>query len=158
MQKVNIKQSNRSRLRNRIYNNSTFGNIFSRNQCHMVVINLIISCTCNKLWQFIVVFRQKWMHPDWLENRWRNEASIKNFRKWESGTLQKWGKVCNVADLPPGKICNERGKICNVSNLPPWGKVCNVADLPGEVLQCCRSSGGKVCNVADIPGERSARG
>ena len=77
-------------------------------------------------------------------------------RKWESGTLQKWGKVCNVADLPPGKICNERGKICNVANLPPWGKDCNVADLPGEGLQrcrssggeglqCCRPSGGKIC-------------
>ena len=73
-------------------------------------------------------------------------------RKWESGTLQKWGKVCNVADLPPGKICNDRGKVCNVANLPPRRKVCNVADLPGEGLQCCRSSGGKVCNVADLPG------
>ena len=79
-------------------------------------------------------------------------------RKWESGTLQIWWKVCNVADLPPGKICNERGKICNVANLPPWGKVCNVADLPGEGLQCCRSSGGKVCSVADLPGGKSARG
>ena len=42
-------------------------------------------------------------------------------------------------------ICNERGMICNVANLPPWGKVCNVADLPG-----------KVCNVADFPGGRPA--
>ena len=57
----------------------------------------------------------------------------------------KMGKVCNVADLPPGKICNERGEICNVANLPPWGKVFNVADLLGKSLQCCRSSGGKVC-------------
>ena len=57
-------------------------------------------------------------------------------------TLQKWAKVCsNVADLPPGKICNERGMICNVANLPLGArsvilqifqeKVCNVADLPG---------------------------
>ena len=51
---------------------------------------------------------------------------------------KKWGKVCKVADLPPGKIGNERGKICNVANLPPLG--------------------GKVCNVADLPGGRSARG
>ena len=66
------------------------------------------------------------------------------------GTLQKWEKVCNVADLPPGKICNERGKICNVANLPP--------PPIGEGLQCCRSSGGKVCNAADLPGGKSARG
>ena len=57
------------------------------------------------------------------------------------------------------EICNEREKICNVANLPPWGKVCNVAGLPGEGLQCCRSSGGNVCNVADLPGGgRYARG
>ena len=52
---------------------------------------------------------------------------------------------------PPGKICNEREKICNVANLPL-----------GEGLQCCRSSGGrsamvqifrgKACNVADLSG------
>ena len=72
-------------------------------------------------------------------------------QKWESGTLQKWGTVCNVTDIPPGKVCNERGKICNVANLPPWGKVCNVADLPGEGPQCCRSSGGE-----GLQGGRSA--
>ena len=33
----------------------------------------------------------------------------------------KWGKVCNVADLPQGMICNERRKICNVANLLPLG-------------------------------------
>ena len=56
-------------------------------------------------------------------------------------------------DLPPPpgeKICNERGKICNVANLLLWV----------EGMQCCRSSGegGGVCNVADLPGRRSARG
>ena len=68
-------------------------------------------------------------------------------RKWESKTLQKWGKICNVADLPPGKICNERGKICNVckpSHLGEDLQCCKPSPL-GEGLQCCRSSGGKVC-------------
>ena len=88
---------------------------------------------------------------------------IRNFTKMGEG-LQ-----CCISS--PGTICNERGRICNVADLPPLGKVCNVADLPGEGLQCCRSSGGrsamlqifrggggKVCNVADLPGGRSARG
>ena len=55
------------------------------------------------------------------------------------------GRSASENENPPGKICNKRGKVCNV------------ADLPGEGKQCCKSSGGKVCNVADLPGGRSAR-
>ena len=74
-------------------------------------------------------------------------------RKRGSGNLQKWGKVCNVADLPPGERMNEmnesneRGKICNISNLPLGGR--------SAMLQIFQ---GKVCYVADLPGGRSARG
>ena len=61
---------------------------------------------------------------------------LKPFFSIHPKTLQKWWKVCN-----------ERGKICNV------------ADLPGEGLQCCWSSGGgwggrsargKVCNTTPV--------
>ena len=67
----------------------------------------------------------------------------------ESGLNKNWGRSCIVADLPRGKICNERGKICNITNLPRSamlrifrGKACNVADLPGR-----RSARGEVCNT-----------
>ena len=65
---------------------------------------------------------------------------------------KKWVKVCNFANLPPGKICNERAKSAMLQTFPhgvgfAMLQVCNVADLPGEV-----------CNVADFPGGRSARG
>ena len=69
---------------------------------------------------------------------WRGTITLFSMHpKMRIRNFTKIGKVCNVADLSPGKICNERGKICNVANLPPWGKVCNVADLPG----------GGVCNT-----------
>ena len=42
-------------------------------------------------------------------------------------------KVCNIADLPPGRFATLQTlprKICNIADLPPRGKVCNIADLP----------------------------
>ena len=42
-------------------------------------------------------------------------------------------KVCNIADLPPGRYATLQTfprKICNIADLPPRGKVCNIADLP----------------------------
>ena len=66
--------------------------------------------------------------------------------------------VCNIADLPPRKICNERGKIGNVANLPLRGKVCNVADLPGGRSAMLQIFRGKVCNVADLPGGEVYKG
>ena len=82
--------------------------------------------------------------------------------------LQKWGKVCNVADLPRGR-CAMKGERSTMLQTFPLGgrsamlqifrgKVCNVADLPGGRSAMLQTFRGEVCNVADLPGGRSARG
>ena len=82
-----------------------------------------------------------------LKNTFFSTSENENPELYKNG-----GRSAMLQIFPGGKICNERGKICNVANLPPWVKVCNVADLPREGLQCCRSSGGMVCNAANLPG------
>ena len=83
------------------------------------------------------------------------KSFISIYPKIRIRNFTKMGKVCNVADLPQGKICNERGKICNVANRPLKGrsamlqifrgKVCNVADLPGGRFAMLQTFRGKVC-------------
>ena len=59
-----------------------------------------------------------------------------HIRKWESGTLQKWGRSA---------MKDERSAM--LQTFSPWGKVCNVPALP------TLPGGGGVCNVANLLGE-----
>ena len=43
-------------------------------------------------------------------------------RKWESGTLQKWGKVYNVADLPWGRSAMKGGRSAMLQTFPLGGR------------------------------------